>query len=117
MGPGRERAIGDRTSGTLDLGDAVTWRAWHLGVRWTMTARVVALEAPLAFTDEQVRGPFRTFRHVHRFEETTDGARMTDEITLASPVLGLLAERWLLVPYLRRLLRRRAAHLVARAGS
>lgn len=117
MGPGRERAVGDRRSGTLGLGDVVTWRAWHLGVRWTMTARVVALDAPHSFSDEQVRGPFRSFRHVHRFEETTAGASMTDEVTLASPVLGVLAERWVLVPYLRRLLRRRAAHLVARAAS
>ncbi len=40
---------------------------------------------------------------------------MTDTLTLASPVFGRLAERVLLVPYLRRLIAQRNRHLVATA--
>jgi hypothetical protein len=38
---------------------------------------------------------------------------MTDTITLASPVFGRLAERVVLVPYLRRLIRERNRSLLA----
>ncbi len=38
---------------------------------------------------------------------------MTDTIDLASPVFGIIAERLILVPYLRRLIARRNAHLAA----
>jgi hypothetical protein len=37
---------------------------------------------------------------------------MTDTLTLASPVFGALAERLILVPYLRRLIVERNRHLV-----
>ncbi|MGC5225234.1 hypothetical protein ACPW96_21905 [Micromonospora sp. DT81.3] len=38
---------------------------------------------------------------------------MTDAVTLASPVLGVLVERTVLVPYFRRLVRARNRHLLA----
>ena len=38
---------------------------------------------------------------------------MTDTITVGSPVFGRLAERLLLVPYLRRLITTRNDHLLA----
>ena len=31
-------------------------------------------------TDEQVRGPFRSFRHIHEFEATPGGSIMTARI-------------------------------------
>jgi hypothetical protein len=39
---------------------------------------------------------------------------MTDRIEVASPVFGRLAERLVLVPYLRRLIATRNAHLLDR---
>ena len=42
----------------------------------------------------------------------TPGSRMTDTITVASPIFGSLAERLVLVPYLRRLIATRNAHLL-----
>lgn len=78
-----------------------------------MTSRVTALEEPSRFVDEQVRGPFRLFVHEHRFEEIGTATTMTDTITLASPIGGRAVERLLLVPYLRRLIRRRNEHLVS----
>lgn len=38
---------------------------------------------------------------------------MTDTITVASPIFGRLAERLVLVPYLRRLISIRNQHLLA----
>ncbi|MFF2495252.1 SRPBCC family protein [Agromyces sp. NPDC058064] len=110
-----ERAVGGVTSGAIGLGEEVSWRARHFGVRWRMTSRITELERPVRFVDEQVRGPFRSFRHVHRFEsDRADETLMIDDIEFAAPFgpLGRLAER-ALGPYLRRLIERRNAHLAA----
>jgi ligand-binding SRPBCC domain-containing protein len=112
----KERAIDGVTSGRIDLGETVTWRARHFGIWFTMTSKITALERPWRFVDEQVRGPFRTFIHEHTFENTSNGFRMTDTITVASPIFGALAERRVLVPYLRRLIRQRNATLLRKVG-
>ncbi len=111
-----ERAISGVVSGHIDLGQEVTWRARHFGIWFTMTSRITALDRPTRFVDEQVRGPFRSFRHEHRFDEVAGITTMTDIVDLASPVLGILAERVVLVPYLRRLIRLRNGHLLDRLG-
>lgn len=111
-----ERAVGGVTSGTIGLGETVTWRARHFGIVWTMTSRITALERPHRFVDEQVRGPFRSFRHEHRFEREGDGTVMTDTITLRSPLLGWIVEPLLLRPYLQRLIRSRNRVLVSSLG-
>jgi ligand-binding SRPBCC domain-containing protein len=117
MSGSRERAVAGVTTGPVQLGDTVTFRARHFGVWLTMTARIVAMDAPRQFVDEQERGPFRAFRHEHRFDPSPDGGtRMVDTIVLSSPVLGRVAERAVLVPYLRRLIASRNAHLANQFG-
>lgn len=81
-----------------------------------MTSQITALDEPTHFIDQQVHGPFRSFIHEHRFEQLPVGSRITDTITVASPVFGLLAERLVLVPYLRRLIAKRNAHLLNALG-
>ncbi|KAA9147000.1 SRPBCC family protein [Microbacterium lushaniae] len=107
-----ERAIAGVTSGSIGLGETVTWRARHFGVWFTMTSRISACDRPHRFVDEQVRGPFRVFRHEHAFTELGSRTRMTDTITVGSPVMRRVAERLVLVPYLRRLIAQRNAHLL-----
>ncbi|MEX0151712.1 SRPBCC family protein [Microbacterium sp. LMI1-1-1.1] len=114
MTPSGESAIGGVTTGLIRLGEEVTFRARHFGVWFTMTARIVEMTPPERFVDEQTRGPFRRFRHEHRFEPSpSGGTTMTDTIELASPVLGKAVERLLLVPYLRRVIAGRNAVLAA----
>jgi len=108
-----ERAIAGTTSGTIGLGETVTWRARHFGIWFAMTSKITTLEKPTRFVDQQVRGPFRTFVHEHRFEAVGDGCRMTDTVTVGSPIFGRLAERTVLVPYLRHLIIKRNTHLLA----
>lgn len=108
-----ERAIAGTTSGAIGLGETVTWRARHFGIWFTMTSEITEIEKPARFVDQQVSGPFKTFVHEHRFEPVGDGCRMTDTITVGSPVFGRLAERVVLVPYLRRLITKRNGHLLA----
>lgn len=113
MAASGERAVGGVTGGALRLGDEVTWRARHFGVPFTMTSRITALDAPQRFVDEQVRGPFRSFRHEHRFEATAAGTHMVDEVRFDAPLgpLGRLVEGAVLGRYLERLIEQRNAHL------
>ena len=78
-----------------------------------MTSRIIALDRPHRFVDEQVRGPFRAFHHEHVFEQDAARTTMTDTLTIASPICGRLAERLVLVPCLRRPVAERNRHLVA----
>jgi ligand-binding SRPBCC domain-containing protein len=110
-----ERAVGGVTSGLISAGEEVTWEARHFGVRWRMTSRIVEFDLPRRFVDEMVRGPFRAFRHEHRFETLGTGTRMTDVITFRTPV-AVLTER-LVGRYLRRLMRIRNAAIRLKAES
>ncbi|WP_127474451.1 SRPBCC family protein [Microbacterium sulfonylureivorans] len=112
MADSGEGAVAGVTSGAIGLGETVTWRARHFGIWFTMTSRISEADAPRRFVDEQVHGPFRVFRHEHRFAEVGGRTRMTDTLTVGSPVFGRLVERLVLVPYLRQLIAQRNAHLL-----
>src|SRR6186997_1361140 len=58
-------------------------------VRWqTLVDRY---DPPGAFHDVQARGPYRAWRHTHRFEAVKGGTLVRDEVEYALP-LGLLGE-------------------------
>jgi ligand-binding SRPBCC domain-containing protein len=117
MGRSREQAIAGVTSGQIGLGQSVTWRARHFGLPFTMTSRIVELDRPRWFVDEQTSGPFRTFRHEHRLSFADDVTTMRDLVHFEAPVgpLGRLAERAVLERYLESLIEDRNAHLKATA--
>ena len=75
MARSREDAVAGVRSGLISLGEQVTWRAWHFGVPIRMTSRITQMESPDYFVDEQVKGPFRRFRHVHEFSEDSGEPR------------------------------------------
>ena len=59
-------------------------------VRWQ--SRIVVWEPPLRFVDEQIRGPYRRWRHEHVFEEVVGGTICRDIVDYAVPG-GWLIER------------------------
>ncbi|MFO7960574.1 MAG: SRPBCC family protein [Nitriliruptoraceae bacterium] len=113
MARSRERAIAGRTDGILELDDQVTWRARHFGIPWKMTVRITELDRPRRFVDQQVTGPFESFRHQHDFEPTREGTRMTDTIEFVAPfgLIGRLAESLVLERRLRTLIEVRNRYL------
>jgi ligand-binding SRPBCC domain-containing protein len=117
MARSREEAVGGVTSGLISLGQEVTWRAWHFGLPIRMTSRITEMQAPHYFVDEQVRGPFLRFRHVHEFSEVPAGTVMVDRVDFAAPfgLLGRVAEKLFLARYLRKLIETRNQHLAAGA--
>jgi ligand-binding SRPBCC domain-containing protein len=111
-----ERAIGGVTSGAMELGDTVTWRARHFGVAFRMTAVITEYQYPSRFVDEQLHGPFRRWWHEHTFKTAANGETvMTDVVQFQSPLgpLGSLADRLVLDRYMPCLLRQRNAWLKA----
>jgi ligand-binding SRPBCC domain-containing protein len=108
-----ERAIAGRTSGLIGLGETVTWTARHLGRPWSLTSQIVAFDPPRLFVDEQVSGPFRSFRHEHRFESIAGGTLMVDDWEHSTPLgpIGWLIDRLALDRYMRELLELRNTEL------
>ncbi len=113
MSGSNERAIGGTTQGQIGLDEEVTWRARHFGATWTMTSRIIELERPKFFVDQQVSGPFARFRHEHRFASVDGGTEMVDAVTFKAPLgsIGVVVERIILRPYLQRLMEKRNRYL------
>jgi len=115
MADSGERAVAGVVSGVMGLGDTVTWRARHFGIPFVMTSRISEHEAPNRFVDEQESGPFRRWRHEHRYESVPEGTLMTDTVEFESPAgpLGRAVDRLVLHRYLTRLLEQRNRWLAA----
>lgn len=112
-----ETIVAGVSHGVMALGDHVTWSARHLGRVWTMTSTISAADPPHRFVDEQLEGPFRSFRHEHTFRPLGDGStEMCDDITFTAPFgpIGRIAELVILRWYMARLIGVRNAALLQR---
>lgn len=49
-----------------------------LPLRWV--SRITAYDPPAMFVDEQLKGPYRVWRHTHRFEPANGGTLLLDEV-------------------------------------
>jgi ligand-binding SRPBCC domain-containing protein len=111
-----EVAIAGVTSGEMNLGDTVTWRARHFGITFRMTSAITEYQRPIRFVDEQQRGPFRRWWHEHTFGPLPDGMTlMVDVVEFRSPLgwLAALVDRVVLARYMTHLLRQRNVWLKA----
>jgi ligand-binding SRPBCC domain-containing protein len=65
---------------SLEVGTKVVLRS-RVGPVWvTLQAEHVAYEKNVRFEDVMTRGPFKTWHHVHGFEEVDGGCRLTDDV-------------------------------------
>lgn len=96
-----------KTSGLMEVGDEVTWRARHLGITQELTSRITIFDRPRHFRDSMVCGAFARFDHDHFFDEDRAGATIArDVFDFAAPLgpLGRIAEALFLERYMRRFL-------------
>jgi ligand-binding SRPBCC domain-containing protein len=95
-----------RSQQTLAPGVEIDYRLrWRsLPMRWT--SRITDWEPPHRLTYEQVRGPYRLFRHEHSFEPEGRGTRVIDKVLYRAPG-GRLIDRLLVRPDLERIFRHR----------
>jgi ligand-binding SRPBCC domain-containing protein len=66
-----------------------------LGIPVVWVSEITEIDVPHRFVDEQQRGPYRSWRHEHRFRPVTGGVEMEDLVSYALPFgpVGSLAER------------------------
>jgi len=55
------------------------------GVPFHWRTRIVQWQPSDQFIDEQIRGPYRSWRHLHTFVEHENGTRMTDRVEYRLP--------------------------------
>src|SRR5687767_11516838 len=63
----------------------IDYRLRLLGVPLRWQARITDWEPPVGFVDEQVRGPYRLWKHVHRFYDDGEGTIIEDTVHYQLP--------------------------------
>ncbi len=101
-----------RTSGHVTDGDTVRWQGWQLGLPQVHESLIEDFHPPVFFRDRMIAGHFATFAHDHHFIDHGSGiVELRDEVRFTMPLgwPGALVGRCILVPHIRRLMRRRFA--------
>ncbi len=60
----------------------------NIPVKWV--SQIKDVEQPLQFVDEQLKGPYAYWHHLHQFSEVLGGVEMTDIITYRPPFYTVL---------------------------
>jgi hypothetical protein len=105
-------AIGGVTTGLVDLGQQVTWRAKHFGFWHNLTSEFTAMEPPAYFQVTMVKGIFRFMQADHRLRSLPSGVtELKDIFAIAAPlpILGPIAEELFLRRYMVAVSRERNA--------
>ena len=104
-----EEAIAGVTSGLINLGESVTWRAKHIGLIQNLTTKITEFMYPEYFVDEMTKGIFKSFKHEHVFKEQRGKTLMIDRFEYESPFgfLGKIADLIFLEKYMTKFLTER----------
>ncbi len=80
-----EKAIAGVTSGLINKDETVTWQAKHLFKTRQHTSKITDMQSPDTFTDEMIKGDFKSFKHQHHFKQIENGTIMIDIVDFESP--------------------------------
>ena len=97
----------------MTTGTRIDYRIRLRGVPMRWTSLISRWEPPHLFVDEQVRGPYRSWIHTHRFESQNGGTLVSDHVSYAVWG-GSLVNRWFVEPDLERIFRFRRNRLLER---
>lgn len=105
------------TPGPISLapGALIDYRVSLRGVPMRWRSRITVWEPPERFVDEQVKGPYRLWRHEHAFEPCEGGTRCTDRVQYRV-LFDAIVHRWLVKPDLDRIFAYRRQKLLERFG-
>ncbi len=78
-------------------------------IRWRTL--ISKWEPPRAFVDEQIKGPYRLWHHLHTFEEQDGGTLVRDRVTY-SPLGGWLVHQLFVKADLKRIFEYRTQQLI-----
>jgi ligand-binding SRPBCC domain-containing protein len=78
---------------TMRKGLQITYTVSPLKFPMRWVSKIESYDPPYRFVDVQVEGPYRLWRHTHRFHDSGSGTLVEDEVEYALPfgLLGRLA--------------------------
>ena len=91
--------------GNIEAGSKTVMAQRVMGVWLTMVFEHFVFESPMRFGERMVRGPFKTFEHIHEFESTEeDGTILRDRLVVRLKWFmgGELITRLIVGPMLRK---------------
>lgn len=109
---GRSESISASASGILvNAGDTITLTARHMGKTRVITARIIEMNIPEKFVEEQVKGDLKSFRHEHHFKPVENGTLVIDLLEMEEPrdAIGGILGKVFLKKYFENLLNKRNA--------
>ncbi|HRP55119.1 SRPBCC family protein [Agriterribacter sp.] len=108
----RNESLSASAAGILvNAGDTITLSARHLGKTRVMTARILEMNIPEKFVEEQVKGDLKSFRHEHHFKPVENGTLIIDLIEMEEPrdAVGGMLGKFFMKNYFEALLNKRNA--------
>lgn len=92
---------------TMAAGTLIDYRLRLHGIPLFWRTEISVWEPPFRFVDQQLRGPYRLWHHLHTFEERDGGTFCRDVVDYAF-FGGPLVHAWLVKPDLQRIFEFRA---------
>ncbi len=107
--PTGEKAIDGLLTGLINKDETVTWQAKHLFKTRQFTSKITAMQSPVSFTDEMIKGDFKSFYHEHHFKAVENGTIMIDLLFFETPYgnIGKMLNKLFLRSYLQKFLMKR----------
>jgi len=98
-----------KADGLVAGGDRLVWRGWAFGLPHRHESRITKYDRPAFFQDTMERGRFTRFQHDHFFTEIGGRTLLNDKVRFSLPLGGMTRPlgRFVLTPYVARLLRQR----------
>ena len=87
---------------TMQAGTVIDYRLKLRGIPLRWRSEITRWEPPALFVDEQRRGPYRFWRHMHTFAESGSGTIACDYVEYAV-IGGAIVRNLLVAPDLRRI--------------
>lgn len=90
-------------------GDTVTVHAKHLGKTRSVILRVMEMDKPRLYVEEQVKGDLGSFRHERHFMVADNGTFLIDKLEVEPPrdLLGRLIGKYYIKRYVEKLVQQR----------
>jgi ligand-binding SRPBCC domain-containing protein len=109
----REKAVGAVKKELLEEGDCMTIESVHFGMKQRVTSRVIFMEKPHSFVEKMVKGPFKSFIHIHQFIQEETGTTMIDHFQYKSRFyfIGVFIDKLFLAKYMEKIISNRAAKI------
>lgn len=102
----KERVVGGRATGLVEKDDVITWEAVHFGIKQKLTIRIMEMRPSYYFSEQMVKGAFKSMYHEHHFTPTANGTEVTDVFYYDTPfgIFGKLFDGILLERHMSKFL-------------